>query len=432
MNYQKIVIGRDKKCDLLLTHDSISRKHAELFIDLDGNVFITDLNSKNGTYVNGRRIYQSDQLFKGDTLVVGDKIEVNWLSYIPYGVGPSSEPAIVTIPKTNLKSLIPNLIIAASTILAVLYISNMTGEENVADDKKKSKKDEILIVDGDKPLDNREVNVHVEDKNNSKTDSNGSSNEDNQSAKPKNNRKKSKIDASCLKEDGDMGTTNIILMGEAADKQAIDLLGGTVTREDEEKEGKNLLADERKKYKFIESGKKYENLKNILKLLVNQLDNPRGFNYQIHLIESDVWNAYTVGGQIFVTTTIYDFTKTSDELACIIAHEIYHNELGHLNESIKKYRLLGPGANIYSAVTQSFGQKKETYCDLNGIDLAVAAGFQGCAAAEIWQRMSQQDGNKERNLWDKFQRTHPYSDKRQNCAERHMDYNYNVKCKLNN
>ena len=432
MNYQKIVIGRDKKCDLLLTHDSISRKHAELFIDLDGNVFITDLNSKNGTYINGRRIYQSDQLFSGDTLVVGDKIEVNWLSYIPYGLSPSSEPALVSIPKNHSTSIYPYLVIAASTILAVLYINNMTGEENVADDKKKNKKDEILIVDQDKPLDKREVNVHVEDKENSKSEPDDNSKKGNESDKPKNNRKKSKIDASCLKEDGDMGTTDIILMGEEVDKQAIDLLGGTVTREDEEKEGKNLLVEERNKYKFIESGKKYENLKNILKLLVNQLDNPRGFNYQIHLIESDVWNAYTVGGQIFVTTTIYDFTKTSDELACIIAHEIYHNELGHLNESIKKYRLLGPGANIYSAVTQSFGQKKETYCDLNGIDLAVAAGFQGCAAAEIWQRMSQQDGNKERNLWDKFQRTHPYSDKRQNCAERHMDYNYNVKCKLNN
>ena len=47
---------------------------------VNGNVFITDLNSKNGTYINGRRIYQSDQLFQGDTLVVGDKIEVNWLS----------------------------------------------------------------------------------------------------------------------------------------------------------------------------------------------------------------------------------------------------------------------------------------------------------------------------------------------------------------
>jgi pSer/pThr/pTyr-binding forkhead associated (FHA) protein len=432
MNYQKIVIGRDKKCDLLLTHDSISRKHAELFIDLDGNVFITYLNSKNGTYINGRRIYQSDQLFSGDTLVVGDKIEVNWLSYIPYGLSPSSEPALVSIPKNHSTSIYPYLVIAASTILAVLYINNMTGEENVADDKKKNKKDEILIVDQDKPLDKREVNVHVEDKENSKSEPDDNSKKGNESDKPKNNRKKSKIDASCLKEDGDMGTTDIILMGEEVDKQAIDLLGGTVTREDEEKEGKNLLVEERNKYKFIESGKKYENLKNILKLLVNQLDNPRGFNYQIHLIESDVWNAYTVGGQIFVTTTIYDFTKTSDELACIIAHEIYHNELGHLNESIKKYRLLGPGANIYSAVTQSFGQKKETYCDLNGIDLAVAAGFQGCAAAEIWQRMSQQDGNKERNLWDKFQRTHPYSDKRQNCAERHMDYNYNVKCKLNN
>jgi pSer/pThr/pTyr-binding forkhead associated (FHA) protein len=432
MNYQKILIGRDTRCDLVLNHDSISRKHAELFIDLDGNVFITDLKSKNGTYINGRRVYDSEQLFNGDKLIVGDKIEVNWLSYIPYGVSPSSEPAIVNIPKTNSKSLIPYLIIAASTILAVVYINGMSGEDNVADDKKKNKKDEILIVDEDKPLDNREVNVHVEDKKNSKTDSNSSSKEETETAKPKNNRKKSKIDASCLKEEGDMGTTEIILMGEEADKQAIDLLGGEVTLEDEEKEGKNLLADERNKYKFIESGKKYENLKNILKLLINQLDNPRGFNYQIHLIESDVWNAYTVGGQIFVTTTIYDFTKTSDEIACIIAHEIYHNELGHINESIKKYRLLGPGADIYSSVTQSFGQKKETYCDLNGIDLAVAAGFQGCAAAEIWHRMSEQDSNKERSLWDKFQRTHPYSDKRQNCAERHMDINYNVKCKVNN
>ena len=48
------------------------------------------------------------------------------------------------------------------------------------DEELKNKKDEILIVDEDKPLDNREVNVHVEDKNSSKTDSNGSSNEDNQ------------------------------------------------------------------------------------------------------------------------------------------------------------------------------------------------------------------------------------------------------------
>ena len=64
--------------------------------------------------------------------------------------------------------------------------------------------------------------------------------------------------------------------------------------------------------------------------------------------------------------------------------------------------------------------------------MAVAGGFQGCAAAEIWYRMSQQNGNTERTLWDKFQRTHPYNDKRQNCAERHMDINYNVKCKVNN
>jgi pSer/pThr/pTyr-binding forkhead associated (FHA) protein len=76
MNYQKILIGRDTSCDLVISHDSISRKHAELFIDFEGNVFVTDLSSKNGTYVNNRRIFQSEQLFIGDILMVGNKIEV--------------------------------------------------------------------------------------------------------------------------------------------------------------------------------------------------------------------------------------------------------------------------------------------------------------------------------------------------------------------
>jgi hypothetical protein len=427
MNYQKILIGRDTSCDLVISHDSISRKHAELFIDFEGNVFVTDLSSKNGTYVNNRRVFQSEQLFTGDTLMVGNKIDVDWMKYLPIKVEPIKRPEFNSIPQRKSVKLFPYLIIVACTLLAVIYIYNLESDPRKKENNKKNETNKILIVDENKPLDKREVNVHIEDK----SDSNDSSEKDNDSQEKKNNRKKSKIDASCLRDDGDMGTTDLILMGEELDKGIFDVVGGNVSREEEENEGKNLLSDQRKKYKFIESGKKIDNLKNILKLLVNKLDSPRGFDYQIHLIESDEWNAFTAGGQIFVTTTIYDFTKTSDELACIIAHEIYHNELGHINESIKKFRLLGPGANIYSAVTQSFGQKKETYCDLNGIDLAVAAGFQGCAAAEIWQRMSKQDGNNERNMWDKFQRTHPYSDKRQNCAEKHMDYNYNTKCKLN-
>jgi pSer/pThr/pTyr-binding forkhead associated (FHA) protein len=432
MNYQKILIGRDTSCDLVISHDSISRKHAELFIDFEGNVFVTDLSSKNGTYVNNRRIFQSEQLFIGDILMVGNKIDVDWAKYLPNKVEPKQRPEFNSIPQRKSVKFVPYLIIVAVTLLAVIYIYNLESDPSKNETTKKHKSDKILIVDENKPLDNREVNVHVEDKSDPNADSKGSSEKDNESQEEKNNRKKSKIDASCLRDDGDMGTTDLILMGEELDKGIFDVVGGNVTREEEEEEGKNLLADQRKRYKFIESGKKYDNLKNILKLLVNKLDSPRGFNYQIHLIESDEWNAFTAGGQIFVTTTIYDFTKTSDELACIIAHEIYHNELGHINESIKKYRLLGLGTNIYSAITQSFGQKKETYCDLNGIDLAVAAGFQGCAAAEIWYRMSQQNGNTERTLWDKFQRTHPYNDKRQNCAERHMDINYNVKCKVNN
>jgi len=159
--------------------------------------------------------------------------------------------------------------------------------------------------------------------------------------------------------------------------------------------------------------------------LVEQLKNPRGFNYQIYFIESEEWNAFTCGGKIFVTTTIYDYTQTSDEMACIVAHEIYHNELYHINEMLKKSSV--PGSGVYSQITRSFGQKKETYCDLNGIDLAVAAGYEGCAAHELWRRMSEEQ-NENGSVMEKFFNSHPYSKNRKECTKSHMEVNYNKTC----
>jgi pSer/pThr/pTyr-binding forkhead associated (FHA) protein len=44
-------IGRGQGCDLILSHASISRRHAELTIHGDGSVDIRDLDSTGGTYV---------------------------------------------------------------------------------------------------------------------------------------------------------------------------------------------------------------------------------------------------------------------------------------------------------------------------------------------------------------------------------------------
>ena len=62
MNFKTIRIGRASDNDIVLIHPSVSRNHLELFYDGEGNVFLTDLNSANGTFVNGQRIVGSVQL----------------------------------------------------------------------------------------------------------------------------------------------------------------------------------------------------------------------------------------------------------------------------------------------------------------------------------------------------------------------------------
>jgi len=48
-------VGRSPKCDIVITHRSVSRRHARLSLN-DSELLVTDLNSKYGTYVDERRI----------------------------------------------------------------------------------------------------------------------------------------------------------------------------------------------------------------------------------------------------------------------------------------------------------------------------------------------------------------------------------------
>lgn len=70
-----LAIGRAKDCDLLLTHSSVSRHHAELTLGTRGGVRIRDLQSTGGTFVvrEGREIPAGEtQLKMTDTLRFGD------------------------------------------------------------------------------------------------------------------------------------------------------------------------------------------------------------------------------------------------------------------------------------------------------------------------------------------------------------------------
>ena len=66
---RRIMIGRRHDCDIRINSRSASRHHAQIFSVLDQD-FVLDLDSKNGTFVNARRI-KKHTLENGDTISIG-------------------------------------------------------------------------------------------------------------------------------------------------------------------------------------------------------------------------------------------------------------------------------------------------------------------------------------------------------------------------
>ena len=70
--HQRTIIGRSPDAGITLDDDRTSRRHVELDLRSEG-VFVTDLNSRNGTYVNSKRlpIRRPQLVTQGDVLDVG-------------------------------------------------------------------------------------------------------------------------------------------------------------------------------------------------------------------------------------------------------------------------------------------------------------------------------------------------------------------------
>jgi hypothetical protein len=66
----RTIIGRTPDCDVILDNPHTSTKHASIRL-LDEVLYITDLDSSNGTYVNAREITKSE-LKDNDTVTIGD------------------------------------------------------------------------------------------------------------------------------------------------------------------------------------------------------------------------------------------------------------------------------------------------------------------------------------------------------------------------
>jgi diguanylate cyclase (GGDEF)-like protein len=73
LDREEITIGRGEGCEIVLELDNVSRRHCSLLNKREG-VFLKDLGSTNGTYLNNREVRGETALRSGDLIKVGSSI----------------------------------------------------------------------------------------------------------------------------------------------------------------------------------------------------------------------------------------------------------------------------------------------------------------------------------------------------------------------
>ena len=89
---EKFLIGRSDSCQLRPKSESVSRKHC-IIVVRDGRVLMQDLKSRNGTYVNGKRLPQD----KAKVLKPGDQLKIGKLEFevvIEHGLQSAKKPQV--------------------------------------------------------------------------------------------------------------------------------------------------------------------------------------------------------------------------------------------------------------------------------------------------------------------------------------------------
>jgi beta-barrel assembly-enhancing protease len=129
------------------------------------------------------------------------------------------------------------------------------------------------------------------------------------------------------------------------------------------------------------------------------------------LDNKDAKNAYADGRRIVVYRGLMDFFKSDEEAALVIAHELAHNAMGHIDAK-KQNALVGGvlgfvldvaaaagGVDTQGSFTKmgmnagagTYSVDFEKEADYVGLYLMAAAGYEIDGAADFWRRMAVQD-----------------------------------------
>jgi predicted Zn-dependent protease len=146
--------------------------------------------------------------------------------------------------------------------------------------------------------------------------------------------------------------------------------------------------------------------------LTAQMEEPL-FEYKYTILATPEPNAFSIpGGHLYITTGMFPFLESEDELACIMAHEIIHANNRHVIKSNRKGIIPGilqiPGAIIGAVIDESIGnalqspfqqlgllthasynRRQETEADLKGVEIAAKAGYDPNALKAILSRIGE-------------------------------------------
>jgi hypothetical protein len=133
-------------------------------------------------------------------------------------------------------------------------------------------------------------------------------------------------------------------------------------------------------------------------------------NYTLTALKDDALNAFADGRGVFVTSSMLRFAATDDELATVLAHEIAHNAMKHMDAESKNAGIgalfgaiidiaaASQGVNTGGGFTKdfaalgarTFSQDFEREADYVGMYILARGGRPFASAADFRRRMAQE------------------------------------------
>jgi pSer/pThr/pTyr-binding forkhead associated (FHA) protein len=125
-----ITVGRQQGNTIVISDQFVGRTHLQLIQDDTGNVQITDLNSQNGTFVNGKKLTGGEIVYLSPTDIVRiGNTTLPWKSYFVEAVETIVESDNKKKPKKKPREKKPinwrNVLSIIMTIFSLLFMIMM-------------------------------------------------------------------------------------------------------------------------------------------------------------------------------------------------------------------------------------------------------------------------------------------------------------------